>query len=71
MPASLRIRRVIRDDSATIARLGRLLDEHQAAQAFYRSLGAIEEPVMAHALILDRFQIMAAEGIRSSDGGKR
>lgn len=32
------------------------------AQAFYRSLGAVEEPVVAHALTEDAFAALAREG---------
>ncbi len=36
------------------------------AQAFYRALGAIEEPVVAHALVTERFEELAAEGERAA-----
>lgn len=32
------------------------------AQAFYRTLGAIEEPVIAHAVVFDAFAALADEG---------
>jgi GNAT superfamily N-acetyltransferase len=31
-------------------------------QRFYRSLGAIAQPVVAHALVFDRFEALAVEG---------
>jgi GNAT superfamily N-acetyltransferase len=34
---------------------------NDAAQAFYRGLGAVEEPVMAHALLGESFQRLAEE----------
>jgi GNAT superfamily N-acetyltransferase len=34
------------------------------AHGFYRSLGAIEEPVIAHALVFERFEHLAAEATR-------
>ena len=36
------------------------------AQQFYRSLGVIEEPVMAYALAFDAFEELAAEAVQSS-----
>ena len=36
-------------------------DWNAEAQAFYRSLGAIEEPVVAHALFGDAFEALIAE----------
>lgn len=36
------------------------------AQAFYRELGAVEEPVVAHAIVFDRFEELAAEGERAA-----
>jgi len=41
------------------------------AQDFYRKLGAVEEPVMAHALTFERFATMADEGTRQSRSVRR
>ncbi len=38
-------------------------DWNEAALAFYRSLGAISTPVVAHALTFDMFEALAREGI--------
>lgn len=38
-------------------------DWNTDAQAFYRSLGAIEEPVVAHALFGDAFETLIAESL--------
>lgn len=43
------------------------------AQAFYRTLGAIEEPVVAHAVAFDAFTALADEGdaLLAPSGGRR
>jgi hypothetical protein len=60
---TLRIRNAVPDDAPRIF-VEPEARRHDAALGFTGALGAIEEPVIAHAVIFEEFERLAAEATR-------